>query len=108
VKYQRPLAWLERMGSPLLYGATPTLENTPTLVVQAMDLRLIFPPAILAGILLLRDNPWGYLLSSVALLKGTTLGLAVATMMHQHAAKEVGEGLGMMVPFLVVALLNDR
>lgn len=100
------LAWLGRIVPPLLQNRTPPLENTTTLVIQAMDLGLIVPLAILSGILLLRRSPWGYLLASVAVLKGATLGLAVSTMSIIMALREVPEDLGIMVPFLVITLMN--
>jgi hypothetical protein len=100
------LAWLGRIVPPLLQNQTPPLENTTTLVIQAMDLALIVPLAILSGILLLRRSPWGYLLASVALLKGVTLGLAVSTMSILMAMRGVPEDLGIMIPFLVITLLN--
>jgi hypothetical protein len=49
------LAWVARVVPELLRPETPAaLENTTTRVIQAMDLALIAPLAILAGILLLR------------------------------------------------------
>src|SRR5688500_10090012 len=75
------LAWVGRMGPELLNPQTPAaLENTTTRVIQALDLALVAPLAILSGILLLRRNAWGYLLASVAVLKGLTMALAVSTM----------------------------
>jgi hypothetical protein len=100
------LAWLGRIVPPLLQGEVPILENTTTLVIQAMDLGLIVPLAILSGVLLLRRSAWGYLLSSVMLLKGVTLGLAVSTMSIIMALRGVPENLGIMIPFLVITLVN--
>lgn len=100
------LAWLGRVIPPLLQGQTPVLENTTTLVIQAMDLGLIVPLAILSGILLLRRSPWGYLLASVVLLKGVTLGLAVSTMSVLMALRGTPENLSLMVPFLLITLMN--
>jgi hypothetical protein len=99
-------AWLGRIVPLLLQNQTPALENTTTLVIQAMDLALIVPLAILSGILLLRRSPWGYLLASVALLKGVTLGLAVSTMSVMMALRGMPENLGIMVPFLVITLMT--
>ncbi len=69
-----------RLYSPMLQNQTPMLENATTMVIQAMDLSLIVPLAVLSGILLLRRSTWGYQLSSVTLLKGVTLGLGVSAM----------------------------
>jgi hypothetical protein len=100
------LAWLGRIVMPLLQGQTPVLENTTTLVIQTMDLVLIVPLAILGGVLLLREKPWGYLLASVALMKGITMGLAVSTMAINMARRGVPEQMGIMLPFLIITLLN--
>jgi hypothetical protein len=74
------LAWLGRIVPPLLRGADPALENYTTLVIQVMDLGLIVPLSFLSGILLLKRNPWGFLLASVAVMKFLTMGAAVSTM----------------------------
>ena len=59
------LAWLGKVVTPILQNVTPSLENTTTFVIQAMDLGLIVPLAVLAVVLLLLRSAWGYLLSSV-------------------------------------------
>ncbi len=74
------LAWLGRILPPLVQGGTPVLENATTLVIQAMDLGLVTPAAFLAGFLLLRRRPWGYLLAAVLLMKFLTMGTAVSVM----------------------------
>ncbi len=101
------LAWFGRVVPEMLNPQTPAaLENTTTRVIQAMDLALIAPLAILAGILLLRRSAWGYLLASVAVLKGLTMALAVSTMGINMALKGVPDSLGILIPFLVLTLLN--
>jgi hypothetical protein len=100
------LAWLGRIVTPLLQNRTPALENTTTLVIQTMDLGLIVPLEFLAGILLLRRSPFGYLLASVALMKGLTLGLGVSAMAINMALKGVPDSPAMVVMFLLVTALN--
>ncbi len=100
------LAWLGRIGGPLVNGTTPALENTTTLVIQTMDLGLIVPLSILAGILLLRRSAWGYLLASVFVLKAVTLGLGVSAMGVNMALQGVPDSLAIVVPFLAITLLN--
>lgn len=100
------LAWLGRIAAPLMQGGTPPLENTTTLVIQAMDLGLIVPLAFLSAIFLLKRSPWGYLLSAVTLLKGVTLGLGVSAMAINMALRGVPDSLGIMVPFLVLTAVN--
>lgn len=100
------LAWLGRIIPPLFNNTIPLLEGTTTLVIQAMDLVLIVPMAILGGILLLKRSPWGYLISSILFLKSITLGVAVSTMSIFMAARGVPESLGVMIPFLIITALN--
>lgn len=100
------LAWLGRILMPLLQGVDPALENTTTLVIQAMDLVLIAPLAILSGVLLLRRSAWGYLLASVFVMKGITMGLGVSAMGINMALKGVPDSLGILIPFLAFTLIN--
>jgi len=100
------LAWLGRIVPPLLENQIPVLQNTTTLVIQAMDLGLIVPLAVLSGIFILRRSSWGYLLASVTLLKGVTLGLGVSAMAINMARVGVPENMAIVVPFLVITLFN--
>lgn len=99
-------AWLGRIVPPLLQGGLPVLENTTTLVIQALDLGLIVPLAFLAGILLLRRSPWGYLLASIAVMKIVTMGLAVFTMGINMARAGTPESTGLVVAFGALTLIN--
>ena len=74
------LAWLGRIAATFNPDAVLPLENTTSMFIQAMDLGIIVPVCVLSGILLLRRQPWGYLLASVGLLKFLTLGIAVSLM----------------------------
>lgn len=100
------VAWISRILTPFIQNITPALENTTTYVIQTMDLGLILPLAMLSGILLLRRNAWGYLLSSVTLMKGITMGLGVSAMGINMALAGVPESLGILIPFLIITLLN--
>lgn len=100
------LMWLGRIISPLLNGTSPALENTTTLVIQAMDLVLIVPLAVLGGILLLKHSAWGYLLGSVFILKTITMGLGVSAMGINMARRGVPDSLGILIPFLAITLMN--
>lgn len=100
------LTWLGRIIPPLVQNTPPRLDNGITMVIQAMDLALIVPLAFLAGILLLRHNAWGYLLTSVFVLKAIALGLAVSAMVVNMALAGVPEGAGIAIPFLVITALN--
>lgn len=100
------LAWLARIVQPLVQGGTPALENTTTLVIQTMDLGLVAPLAILAGVQLLRRTAWGYLLASVAVLKGLTMALGVSAMGLNMVLAGVPDSPAILIPFLVLTALN--
>lgn len=100
------LLWLGRILPSLGTNKPPVgLESYSTLFVQAGDLGLVVPLAFLAGILLLRRSPVGYLLASVVLVKGTTLGLALVAMILSMAAAGVPIVAAEVVFFVAVAVL---
>lgn len=93
---RRTVAWF-LMGAAALFAAlwlaeeliaavTGTLPRSvvemeiPTNFIHVMDLAVVLPALGLAGWLLLRDRPWGYLLSAVLLAKAFTLGAAILAM----------------------------
>lgn len=100
------LAWLGRIVATFAPGAIPALENTTSMFIQAMDLGIVVPTCILSGILLLRRNPWGYLLASVGMLKFLTLGIAVSLMGFN--LWRIGEPISVveLVIFPTIALTN--
>lgn len=100
------LSWLGRVLSPLMQGTPPLLDNATTMVIQAMDLSLVVPLAVLSGILLLRRSAWGYLLTSVFVLKAIALGLAVSAMVVNMILAGTPEGAGIAIPFIVITVLN--
>lgn len=100
------LAWLGRIASTFAPGAVPALENTTSMFIQAMDLGVIVPVCLLAGILLLRRLPWGYLLASVGLMKFLTMGTAVSLMALNMARLGVSVSAVELVVFPAMAIAN--
>jgi len=100
------LSWLMRVMSPLMQATPPLLDNATSMVIQAMDLSLVVPLAVLSGILLLRRSAWGYLLTSVFVLKTIALGLAVSAMVVNMTLAGTPEGAGIAIPFIVITALN--
>ncbi|MGE5561182.1 MAG: hypothetical protein ACM3XN_09095 [Chloroflexota bacterium] len=75
------IMWLGRIIPPLLTGGVPTgLDHYTTLVIQALDLGIMVPLAIISGILILRRDAYGYLLSAVTIIKGVTMLTAISAM----------------------------
>jgi len=98
------LAWLMRIAATFSHDTIPALENTTSMFIQAMDLGIIVPVCLLSGILLLRRQPWGYLLASVSLLKFLTLGIAVGLMGLNMARIGVPISAVELVIFLCLAV----
>ncbi len=75
------LAWLKRIWTVMQGPAGVNgLESYTTLVIQALDLGVIVPTALLTAVLLLKKRAWGYALSSVLLFKVTLFGAALIAM----------------------------
>lgn len=76
------LMWLGRIVPSIFSGMAPEgLEHYTTLVIQGMDLGIIVPSAVVSGILLLKRNSFGYLLSSIIIFKSITMLAAITAMM---------------------------
>jgi hypothetical protein len=69
--------WLGR----LVPSQTATyLEHYTTLPIQAMDLGILLPTIIFTSVMLIRKQPWGYLLTPIVTFKGLTLLVALDSM----------------------------
>jgi hypothetical protein len=76
------LMWLGRIVPSLVNGTPPAgLESYTTLTVQAADLGIVVPLAIIAGVTMFQGRAWSYLLSTVLAVYGTAFGLALIGMM---------------------------
>lgn len=106
------LAWLGRILPTLSLWerggvrGIPALENTTSLFIQAMDLGLVVPLCVLAGVLLLRRRSWGYLLASVALMKFLTMGAAVSLMSLNMLRLGVPISMVEVIVFPTIAVAN--
>lgn len=101
------VAWLGRIAPSLDGQGIPVgLDSSSTLFIQVLDLGLIVPVAVLAGVLLLKQNPWGYLLSSVMLFKLFTMGLAICAMIGWQVMAGVEIALAEAIIFPVIVLIG--
>ncbi len=98
--------WLSMIVDYLVTGVYPAaLENMyTTLVIQALDLAIVVPAALLTGYLLLKDHEWGYALASIFLIKVSLLGTAILSMIWFMAARGVDVAMGQVMFFVVVTL----
>jgi len=101
------LAWLGRIVPALSANHPPLgLDAYTTLIIQALDLGLVMPIAFLSGILLWKKSAWGYLLSSIVLIKGVTLALAVSAMAVNMILAGVQVSSGELIMFPFIALVS--
>ena len=99
------MAWLGRIFPPLISGMPPIgLESYTTLVIQALDLAIIVPAALLTAVLLWKEYPWGYALSAVVLIKGLTMGAALVAMIIGQIRAGIQVSLVEIVMFSGIAL----
>ena len=102
------LLWLG-MIVPTIGKAPSFIEHYTTLPIQAMDLGFIVPTAILSGILLIKNKSLGYLLTSVIVIKGVTLLLAVVMMVIFQIKSGVDVSIFVMImfpSFLIILVIN--
>jgi len=98
------MLWLGKIAPSILNDAIPLgLEHYTTLVIQGMDLGIIVPAAFLSGILIIKRKPFGYLLSSVIIIKGVTMLTCISAMIINMALKGVDMSL---VEILVFPAFN--
>ncbi|WML57604.1 hypothetical protein [Neobacillus sp. PS2-9] len=73
--------WVGKIVPPLFSQTPPKgIDQYTTLVIQALDLGLVVPTGILAGVLLIKRKPFGYLLASIITIKELTLLTALSAM----------------------------
>lgn len=88
------MMWTGKLGFPLLNNTSPPedLQHYTTFVIQALDLGFVVPVGLLAGVLLIMRNPFGYLLAPVIIIKEITLLTAMTAMviLQIKAGVEIG------------------
>jgi len=82
------LMWLQRIVSALDGNIDGVLLGQTTLVVQALDLGLIVPLAIVTGVTALRGSSVGYLLCTTVVVKAVAMATAICAMLLSAWAYE--------------------
>lgn len=95
----------------MLQGKAPAeLASYTTLITHVLDLGIMMPVSILAGVLILRRAPLGYLLASTMLIFSWLIGVTIAaSTTAQWLAGypyTVGQIVGMVTPFIILALVG--
>lgn len=94
------MLWLGKLAPSIFQGKVPVgLEQYTTLVIQGMDLGIVVPAAFLSGILLIKRKPFGYLLSSVIIIKGITMLSSISAMIINQALNSVSMGAAEVIIF---------
>ncbi len=98
-------AWLSLVVPAMINGTPPPgLESAITMVIQALDLAVIVPTAVITAILLIKRQPWGYALSSVVLVKILTMGTALMAMIISQVMAGVAVDPVTSVLFFLIAI----
>jgi len=99
--------WLKMIVNSLLTGIAPSaLETYTTLVIQALDLGVVVPAALITGLLLFKGKEWGYALASIFLMKVSLLGTAILSMIYFMVQNGVNIELGQAMFFIIVTVLG--
>ena len=101
------LMWLKRI-LPSVFGSsvdTVGIEHYTTLPIQALDLGFVLPATVLSAVLLMKRKPFGYLLSSVFIIKFITMLTAITAMVIGQAMVGVKMSLIEVVIFPVLNIL---
>lgn len=103
------MMWLKRICVPLIHQEVPgELAHYTTLVIQALDLAILIPAGILAGILLMKKNKYGYLLAPVMVIKQMVLVIVILAMFINQSVNGVSTDITELVGFLLIAMILSR
>jgi hypothetical protein len=103
------VAWLSEVVPAILWNNVPNsiaAAGTPTNPVYVIDLSVILPLHLIAGIALLRGRPVGSILAPVVLAFGVLMASSIAGMMLVMRARGVFVNLGVATGMVVIALMS--
>lgn len=93
--------WLGRIVPALQGELEGTLVGQTTLVVQALDLGIVVPLAVLTGVLAWKRRPLGFLLAGIFVVKGVAMAAAITAMV---VSAWVVEGVPEVPPLVLFAV----
>jgi hypothetical protein len=104
------LVWLVLSIVPALFQGTapPEVASYTTFITGVVDIGIVAPALIVAGVLLLRRASTGYLLAAMMLVFTVALGpnLTVAGIAQLLTGViSIGQFIGMTVPFMILMLI---
>ena len=74
-------------------------------MISVLDVGVLTPACILGAVLLLKKHPWGYLLATIMIFKGLTMGLAITAMVINQLLAGVSMSVVEVVMFLLLSAL---
>jgi hypothetical protein len=103
------LIWLGPLLSALVRGQPPALlDSSTTMVTDALDLAIMTPATIIAGVLILRRAPLGYLIACALLVLEMLLAPLIAAQTVSQVLAGVsfsaGQMIGPIAGFSLIAL----
>jgi hypothetical protein len=101
------ILWLKRIFQIMLTGQfPPDVAGMTTLVSQGVDLGIVVPLALSAGISLERRSPWGYLLASITMTYGLMMFISIPAWIVVPLVSSGKINLFESIPFLVLSLIG--
>lgn len=98
--------WAQRISAGLRGDwEAAGMYGMPAMSVQALDLGIIVPLALVTGILAWRRHSWGYLLGPVFAVKGVTMAGAICAMLISAAIVEGSLEVGSFAIFATATAL---
>ncbi len=96
---------------PAIIGGTVPPEvldaDVPTNPVHVLDMAVLLPAVLAAGILLTKRRPWGYLLAPVLLSGLTLIAIGIASLMLVMDARGIPDAsVGLGAAFAVIAVVQ--
>ncbi len=73
------IAWIVQWLNFMLTGAVPDVGEEGFRLIASLDLSYIVPWFILGAVLLLRRQPWGYIIAMIITMKGATYTLVLTS-----------------------------
>jgi hypothetical protein len=99
--------WLGRIFPIMLTDQfPPDLAGVSTLESQGLDLGMVVPLALSAGILLVRRSPWGYLLAGITMTHGFMMFISIPAWIVVPLIQSGNINLLEATPFLVASILG--
>ena len=99
--------WLGRILPIMLTDQfPPDLAGVSTLESQGLDLGMVVPLALSAGILLMRRSPWGYLLAGIMLTHGFMMFICIPAWIVVPLVQSGKINLVESAPFLIASLVG--